>query len=697
MQLIDASALRQGALGPLLVSVLSLSRLSQPARALPIEDETNGIGDRPSNSNIDPFAILDPQNWVNPDNMTWADWKAPPGTNWSDPNKKGSVRNFNIALVTVDYPDMPFVITQAPGSTVFGNPQPNAPAGIKREEVPSFYRDFLNKPIDLNHGHTLHEYWMTDSMGHFGVDLTPFGPYKMTSKSYQYGLGSDMNQGACPPGEECDINLRTDALGAWRVDIGDQAADSFELIFILSAGQDESSSWQEFGEMRFQTPADIPSEFGPPRTGNESLSNSAKTRYVEWTSWASAACIWPNAGGGSSTQSESSGMGTYAHELSHLLNIPDNYNNPYGVPARRAFTGPWSMLSRGSFNGPGGPHTRWQIPPTQGGSLGSLHTIRDKNQLKLLDAKTLVQLSREGLANSGIVVARLTARSVAPTNGELIGIRIAMDADRSPACDTKTDPFCDGGGYTGYDIEVIDRMGPDSFTPDSGVMISKVKTESRGTFQWTIDANPQDLKLVDFYRPDGTPSMITVGDYRQLADALFHAGTRSGSEFEYVDEANSLHFYIIDIHRENKGVLSYTTAVRSLDTKDKHKRGVEVKRGQMKSSFPNTPTRMGVICSFRVHNTGSYSAAGGGNHHPQDVSAYLKSDVYRLSASVKGKGWRVELPNALTTAENGKWMTVDVAVAADRGAALTAVIELKATSESNPSVTASERCSVSKS
>ena len=33
--------------------------------------------------------------------------------------------------------------------------------------------------------------------------------------------------------------------------VGDDEAESYELVFILSAGQDESSTWQEFGEMRF--------------------------------------------------------------------------------------------------------------------------------------------------------------------------------------------------------------------------------------------------------------------------------------------------------------------------------------------------------------------------------------------------------------------------------------------------------------
>ncbi|KAL2372108.1 hypothetical protein BDBG_02292 [Blastomyces gilchristii SLH14081] len=692
MKLPDASRSPWAVLGPLLTSALSLSLLSQPARAVPNEDEISASGG--NHKPNDPFAVLDPQNWVNPDNMTWDDWKSPPGTNWADPTKRGSLRNFNIALVTVDYPNMPFAILQKPGSTIFGNPQPNAPTGLTREKVPAFYRDFLNKPSEVNHGHTLHEYWMTDSMGRYGVDLTGFGPYELPLKSFQYGIDKRMNDGACPTGETCEIDLRTDALGAWRADVGNETADSFELIFILSAGQDESATWQEFGEMRFHTPEDVTDEFGPPTAEDP---NFAKTRYVDWTSWAAASTIWPNADGKSSTQSESSGMAVFAHELSHLLDIGDNYNNPYGKPPRRSYTGPWSMLSRGSFNGPGGPHSRWKIPPTQGGSMGSLHTLRDKVELKLVDNENLVRLSREGLPKSGTVVARLTARSVVPSKVDLMGIRIAMDSDKSPACDPDTDPFCDGGGYNGYDVEVIDRMGPDSFTPDSGVMISKTKSKSRGTYQWTIDANPQDLGVVDFYRPDGTPGMISLGDFRQLADALFHAGTRSGSEYEYVDKANGLHFYIIDIHRDRKGILSYTVAVRPLDKKDSHKRGIKINRGRVKPSRGNKPTHKGVTCSFKLRNTGSYSPASGGNkQHPQDISEYLKSDVYRLKATVKGKGWKVELPNALTTAKFGQWTTVDVAVAADKWATYNAEVKLTATSESDSSVVGSAFCRVRK-
>ncbi|KAK2746662.1 hypothetical protein FQN57_003006 [Myotisia sp. PD_48] len=641
----------------------------------------------------DPFAVLDPQKWVDPAKMKWSDFKAPPGTNWKDPSRKGSVRNFNIALVAVDYSNMPFAVTQPVNSTIFNNPQPSG-ANIKRENVPLFYRDLLNTPNKVNNGHTLHEYWMEDSNGRFGVDLTSFGPYKMPEESYIYGIDDWMNPGECPPGKTCSVEIRDHALAAWRKDVGDKEADAYELVFILSAGQDESSTWQEFGEMKFQKPEDIPAAYGPP--GNNSTRNSAKTRYVEWTSWAAASTIWPNAGGGSSTQGESSGMGVYAHELSHLLNIGDNYNNPYGVPPRRAYTGPWSMMSRGSFNGPGGPHTRWQIPALQGGSMGSLHTIRDKVQLGLISNDTVLRLSREALPDSGLVVARITARAVAPEKSQLIGIRIAMNADKGTPCDVRTEPLCDGGGYNGYEVEVVDRMGADSFTPDSGVMLSKSKIIDQGPFQWTIDANPQDIKLLDFHRPDGTPAYITIGDYRQLSDALFHAGTRSGSQYEYIDKGNGLHFYIVDIHRDKQGVLSYTVAVRTADqSKDPHTRKVAIKRGNVNGPHLGGPLRKGVTCSFKLSNTGKY-AAGVKSGHPQDVSSYANWDVYRLKASVKSKGWKVELPNALAAAKFGETVKVNVAVAAEKNAAVAAVVKLTATSESDPSVSATGDCVLNK-
>lgn len=599
--------------------------------------------------------------------------------------------------MTIDYPDSPFVVTLPANSDIFGNPQPLA-AGLSREDVPKFYHDLLNVPSELNEGHTLHEYWMGDSFGKYGVDLTVFGPYRMPARSYQYGIDDEeggFNEGACPEGPPCSVDLRTDALGAWRADVGNETADAYELAFILSAGQDESSTWQEFGEMKFLSKEDVPEEFGPP--DNSSLPNWASTRYVEWSSWAAASTIWPNAGGGSSTQGESSGMATFAHELSHLLGIGDNYNNPFSDPPRRTYTGPWSMLSRGSFNGPGGPHTRWQIPPVQGASMGSLHTMRDKHQIGLIDTSPILQISRSGLAVSGPVIAQITARSVDPVDS-LMGFNISFGAagDLAPPCNASLDALCDGRGYNNYNVEVVQRLGADSFCPDSGVMISKTKDSDRvQPFQWTIDANPQDARQIDFYLPNGTARYWTIGDYRQLVDALFHAGTNSGSEYEQIDHENGLHLYILEKITDENGVLHYTVGAASTATNatTSAQHGIELGSGKVVSNGNVTSPADGLYCSFELKNTGK-AASLATNPHPQDLSAYLGSDIYRLKAEVKGAGWKVAVPNALAYAKAGKQKTVNVAVGCEGYCSKEATITLIATSESDKSVTGTKTCKV---
>src|SRR5688572_26402145 len=183
---------------------------------------------------------IDPQNYELPDTMTWDDYRRIPGTNWADPTKQGSVRNFKGALVLVDYANQPFVITQPANSTIYGNPI--SVHDVPRSEVAAFYRNFLNTPGDLNRGHTIHEYWMEDSGGRFGIDLTGFGAYQMPRKSHEYGIESNMQRGAgCPAGDVCQQDFRRDARALWIADVGETVAAQFDFVFFLSAGQDESA------------------------------------------------------------------------------------------------------------------------------------------------------------------------------------------------------------------------------------------------------------------------------------------------------------------------------------------------------------------------------------------------------------------------------------------------------------------------
>ncbi len=646
-----------------------------------------------------PPAPIDPQNWSFQDNLTWSDYKPLPGQDYSNPDVQPTVKKWKVALVVTDFPDKGFTVSQPAGATVFGTPTTEA-HDIPRADVPAFYRDFLNKPQALNHFQTMNRYWMEDSFGKYGVQLDAFGPYRMPARSYQYFHDYTTNA-HCPDAVNypCTLNFRTDARAAWLADVGAAKIAEYDNIFYVSAGEDQSSTWQEFGQMKFKTQDDVTDEFGP-KAFDPLQTNWAPTRYVPWSSWASSSTIWPNASGNTSIEAESSGMSTYAHELSHNLNIPDNYGNPFGTTQQRAATGMWDMMSRGSFNGPGGQHTRWQIPPTQGAALGSQHNMRNKRFLNFLTDADLLRLNRDGLATSGMAVTDVTARETAPTGGEISGVNITLDGagDKETPCNYLVDPTCDGvrtsgttvtGKYNNYTLEVVQQIGSDSFSPGHGVLISKTKTTSSSCgssscFVWVIDAHPEDVNKVDFVAADGTPNKATIGDERQKNDASFNAGLNSGTSYEYTDADNRLHFYILDKHTDAQGILHYTVGVKSLDGAGPQTRGVSLAAPQLGSDAGY------ATCTFNLKNTGAAAAVPAGTH-PQDASAYLNNDIYRLSASASGTGYSAYLKNAFATAKFGDSVSVPVYIEKGTGSG---TVTLNAVSESDPSKTASAVCTL---
>jgi hypothetical protein len=304
-----------------------------------------------------------------------------------------------------------------------------------------------------------------------------------------------------------------------------------------------------------------------------------------------------------------------------------------------------------------------------------------------------------------MVVADVTAREVDPGAG-LSGIQVNLDGgDKEPGCTVASDPLCDGvgrnasgavtNGFDNYIAEVVQQIGSDSFDPGHGVLLSKTKTSERsscGTFNcfvWQIDAHPEDIDMVDFVAADGTVNKVTIGDQRQLDDASFNAGLNSGTSYEYEDAANRLRFYVIDLHQDAQGVLHYTIGVQSLDGNGPQARGVAL------ADAPGVTGDAGLqACTFTLKNTGA-AAATDPDLHPQDLSAYLKSDVYRLTASASGSGWHAYLRNALATAQFGETTTVPVYVSTDAGAAADGAVTLNAVSVSDPSKTATAVCGVS--
>jgi M6 family metalloprotease-like protein len=613
---------------------------------------------------------IDPQVIQDQDDMTWNDYHPIPGKNWADPSLVPE-RTFRMALVTVDFPDQPFVITLPKHSDLFGNPQTDP---VKREDVAKFYSGFWLKPSAVNHGQTINGYWMEQSRGRFGITvLDAFGPYCMPKNLWEYGLNEYGQNNSTPDGSRANSRMEPDVDALWKAAEGD-IKSQYDAILRIYAGYDETGVWQEFGEMKFLSKEDIPAEWGNPDT---SKPRWIPTRYVPWTSWRAGQMQW-----GLSSIRQGENSGTITHELGHYaFKIGDNNNNPYIQPYRRVGSGPWDMMDRGSFNGPGGPHMRWVIPATMGASMPAGLMLRNRMINGFIPVTQMLNLSREELTRTGPVVARITARAVEPLPGTFAGVIIRLDGDephdRTPVDDPSVNPLSPGiPNFDFYSLEVVQRIGYDSFCPDNGVLIAKNKdNESRNggpngfnCFNWVIDAHPEDIKKVDYYKPDGKPVMRTIADYRQLNDALFHAGLNSGSLFEWEDTPNRLHFYIIDLKKNDEGILIYEIGVRSLDCQAEDNSRINIVSPPVRKM-----TSLSGNFTFLVN-----SITG-------DKTFSLINNIYRLSVDIEGKGWNAQLLNSLISLKTDTPGKIEVFISREDSTSRSAEVTLTLRDECNPS------------
>ena len=90
----------------------------------------------------------------------------------------------------------------------------------------------------------------------------------------------------------------------------------------------------------------------------------------------------------------------------------------------------------------------------------------------------------------------------------------------------------------GFTLEVLDRVGFDSFAADHGVIISRSKhthltggggMDSKGIY--VVDAHPGNLGLVQFREADGTPYMMACDHHAQISTATFHAGLHNNPNY----------------------------------------------------------------------------------------------------------------------------------------------------------------------
>ena len=296
---------------------------------------------------------------------------------------------------------------------------------------------------------------MENSYGKYGVELVPYGPYQLPLKSWQYHIGNFQSiADDCPNPTRATPNptpaTRTTPTPSARLERPTSAPTeraTFDNRYYVSAGQDESATWQEFGEMRFTGPETVSDAFGPKAidplharaTGHDpvhpvDLVGRGREHLAE-------------------RQRQQLHRGrVLRHGRVRARALPQprsagQLQQPVRREQQRTAGGMWDMMSRGSFNGPGGQHTRWMIPPTQGGALGAQHGIRNKQKLNFVAADDVVTLNRSALAATGTAVVEVKAREVAPGD-DIAGVRVLLDngGDTNPPCRYQTDPMCEARG-----------------------------------------------------------------------------------------------------------------------------------------------------------------------------------------------------------------------------------------------------------
>ena len=221
-------------------------------------------------------------------------------------------------------------------------------------------------------------------------------------------------------------------------------------------------------------------------------------------------------------------------------------------------------------------------------------------------------------------------------------------------------------------------MGTDSFTPDAGVLIAKTKNAGPGAVRLGDRRQPAGHRHDRLHAARRHRVPITIGDYRQLSDALFHAGHGLGQRVR------------VRRRGEPAALLRARPRTRrrraSSRTRSRSARSTAPDRSAAASSCcrrAGLPTGDGwARCRFPLHNTGRAAARRAGTRR---TSARTFARTSTGCPPTRGRaagrsGCRTSSPPRSSAGRSGSRSTRGASPAA-----ASARIELTATSESDGS------------
>ena len=304
--------------------------------------------------------------------MTWADYRPIPGTTWADParvpGQRGAARR--AGRRRLPRPAVRHHAAEAVGScSAIRRSTRFARAGraaVLRRLLGQARHRSTTATRSTSTG------WSSPTAGSAST-FDAFGPYRMPQQALRVRPQRIGGQaGACPAGSTCNGPLEPDADALWTAAAG---ADISRSTTSSCASTPATTRLGVAGVRRDE----VPDQGGHPGRVGQAGHDHARLgadalRAVDLVAGRRAAV-------GSSRQcGRGRAPGTITHEIAHTaFRIGDNNNNPYATPYHRVGSGPWDVMDRGSFNGPGGPHRRWVVPATRARSMPAGSMLRNRH------------------------------------------------------------------------------------------------------------------------------------------------------------------------------------------------------------------------------------------------------------------------------------------------------------------------------
>ena len=279
--------------------------------------------------------------------MTWDDQQADPGRElvryFAPRNRKRTMR---VAIVPADYADYPFVVTLPKGS-----PISSAILGrtCAASDDPAVTRPTSTTSLrPSNHGHTIHEYWMEQSRGKIGVTVVGLRP--LPNAEALLPVRRAARRPTCRSTRRPTTPPRASSTRCGAPTSATRSRCQFDLVVRMYAGYDETVGLA--GVRRDE----VPDQGRHPARVGQSRTRRSRAGCASATCRGRAG--WPASGRGAmravDDHARARAQTRSRHEIAHaVFCIGDNNNNPYITPYRRTSVGPWDMMDRGSFNGPG--------------------------------------------------------------------------------------------------------------------------------------------------------------------------------------------------------------------------------------------------------------------------------------------------------------------------------------------------------